>query len=79
MMKNITLSASEEVIAKARQFAIQQNTTVNQLVRDYLSQLGRERDPREVAAEFEAEALPQAGCSEAGWRFNREEIHRRGN
>jgi 3'-phosphoadenosine 5'-phosphosulfate sulfotransferase len=79
MMKNITLSAPEDVIAKARRYAKVHNKTLNQLVRDYLSQLGGERDPKQVAAEFAAEALSQSGCSEEGWRFNREEIHKRGS
>jgi hypothetical protein len=79
MMKNITLSADETIIAKARNFAKTHNTTVNQLVRDYLANLQGVRDPKEVAAEFAAEALAQAGCSEPGWKFDREEIHKRGN
>ncbi|MGA2796159.1 MAG: DUF6364 family protein [Thermoguttaceae bacterium] len=79
MMKNITLSAPEEVIEKARSYAKEHNKTLNQVVRDYLSQLCGERDAKQVAAEFAAEALPQAGCSEKGWRFNREEIHKRGS
>jgi hypothetical protein len=78
MMKNITLSAPEEVIAKARSYAKSHNITVNQLVRDYLSQLGDERDPKDVAAEFTSEAVEQAGCSEKDWKFDREEIHKRG-
>jgi hypothetical protein len=79
MMKNITLSAGEEIIAKARIYAKTHNTTLNQLIRDYLSQLGGELDPRQVAAEFANEALSQAGRSDEGWRFNREEIHKRGS
>jgi 3'-phosphoadenosine 5'-phosphosulfate sulfotransferase len=63
MMKNITLSADDGVIAKARVYAKTHNTTVNKLVRDYLSHLGGARDPKEVAEEFAAEALVQAGCS----------------
>jgi hypothetical protein len=79
MMKNITLSAPDEVIVKARSYAKEHNKTLNQLVRDYLSQLGCERDSKQIAAEFAAEALSQAGCSEKGWQFNREEIHKRGS
>ncbi len=37
-MKNITLSAEEDLITKARAYAHQCNTTLNQLIRDLLSQ-----------------------------------------
>ena len=37
-MKNITLSADEDLITKGRCYARQCNTTLNQLIRDLLSQ-----------------------------------------
>ena len=37
-MRNITLSANEDLIMKARAYAHQCNTTLNQLIRDLLSQ-----------------------------------------
>jgi hypothetical protein len=77
-MKNITLSADEALIASARAYAAAHSTTLNDLVRDYLAVLANPRDPKEVAEEFAREALEQSGCSEEGWRFNREEIHKRG-
>ena len=77
-MKNITLSADENLIASARAYAQAHGTTLNDLIRDYLKVVTGRRDPKEVAEEFAREALEQAGCSEEGWRFNREEIHRRG-
>ena len=78
-MKNITLSADENLIASARAYAHAHGTTLNDLIRDYLKVLANPRDPNEVADEFLREALEQSGCSEEGWRFNREEIHKRGN
>jgi hypothetical protein len=78
-MKNITLSADENLIASARAYAQAHDTTLNDLIRDYLAVLSNPRDPKEVAKEFAREALEQSGCSEEGWRFNREEIHKRGN
>jgi len=37
-MKNITLSADEALITQARHYAHRYNTTLNQLIRDLLSQ-----------------------------------------
>ena len=78
MMKNITLSAPEEVIAKARSYAKEHDKTLNQLIRDYLNKCIEEFD-RNAAAEAFLKLTEQ--CSsypEEGWRFNREEIYRRG-
>lgn len=36
-MPNITLSIDEEIIRKVRKIAIDRNTTLTQMVRDYLS------------------------------------------
>jgi hypothetical protein len=78
-MKNITLSADENLIANARAYAQAHGTTLNDLIREYLKTVTGQRDPKEVAAEFVQLAREEAGCSEEGWRFNREEAHRRGN
>jgi len=78
MMKNITLSAPEEVIERARYYAKSHNTTLNQLMRDYLKQC-IEQFEREAAAEDFLRLTEQCSSQpEEGWRFNREEIHRRG-
>lgn len=78
-MKNITLSADEKLIASARSYAQAHGTTLNELIREYLAVLASPRDPKEVAEEFSRLAREHAGCSEEGWRFNREEIHKRGS
>jgi predicted HicB family RNase H-like nuclease len=38
-MKKITLSVDDEVLAGARRYALQQDSTVNALVREYLTRL----------------------------------------
>ena len=78
-MKNITLSADEDLIASARAYAQAHGTTLNDMIRDYLKVVTAPRDPKEVAEEFRRLASEEAGCSEEGWTFNREEIHRRGS
>jgi hypothetical protein len=78
-MRNITLSADEDLIASARAYAQSHGTTLNELIRDYLKVLANPRDANEVADEFVRLAREESGCSDEGWRFNREEIHKRGN
>jgi hypothetical protein len=43
-MKNITLSVDEKVLAIVRRHAAEQNSTVNALVRDYLTNLAAHQD-----------------------------------
>ncbi len=73
---NITLSAEEELLKKARKYASERNTTINQLIRDYLVRLVGESSNEEVAREFEAVASSMAGRSPDGWKLNRQGIHR---
>jgi hypothetical protein len=55
---NITLSAGEELIKKARNYASERNTTINQIIRDYLARLVGEASNDEVAREYEAVKAP---------------------
>ena len=43
-MKNITLSVDEKVLAVVRRHAAEQNSSVNALVRDYLTNLAAQED-----------------------------------
>ena len=65
-MKNITLSADENLIASAGPYAQAHGTTLNELIRDYLKVLANPRDPNEVADEFLREALEQSGLFRGG-------------
>jgi len=76
---NITLTADEALIAKARAYAQARNTTLNQLVRDYLERITGQLDGPEAAEEFERLARERAGCSEPDFRFDREALHSRGD
>lgn len=73
---NITLSVDRTVIERARAYATAHDTSINQLVRDYLSGLVASESPQEHAALFAATARNAAGRSSEGWRFKRETIHR---
>ena len=74
---NITLSADKELIEKARQYAQERNTSLNNLVRDYLKQLCGELDNQSVADEFSQLARTMPGRSAKGYRFNRESLYDR--
>lgn len=43
-MKNITLSLDEKVLAVVRRYAAEQNSSVNSLVREYLTNLAVQED-----------------------------------
>jgi hypothetical protein len=73
---NVTLSIEDEVIRKARRHAEAMGTSVNQLVREYLEQLAGKTDPNTDGAEFERLSRMARGNSR-GWKFNREELHKR--
>jgi len=74
---NITLSADAELIKKSREYAKAHNTSLNQLVRDYLAQLSGGNEPGGAADEFVRLASSMPGCSEHGFKFARDAIHDR--
>jgi hypothetical protein len=60
---NITLSAQDELVEKAREYAREHGTSLNQLIREHLERLVG-MVPRDVAAdEFVAVARDMAGDS----------------
>ncbi len=73
---NLTLSLDEETVARARRSAEALGKSVNQLIREYLEQLGGKTDPVTDAAEFRRLSLEAKGRSR-GWKFDRDEIHER--
>ncbi len=74
-MQNITLSADEHLIEHARQLAQTQHTSLNQLFRDWLSELAaRHSSVREYEALMRD--IRDSGVR-AGRRFTREEMNER--
>lgn len=77
-MANVKLSIDEELLKQARILAIQHNTTVNAMIRDYLEQ---EVSKHEKTVEETIKTLDklfaqtQTSIGEITW--NREEIHER--
>jgi hypothetical protein len=74
---NITLSADQELIKKSRQYAKKQGTSLNSIIRDFLKNISGENDRKASSQEFSQLAKTGAGCSELGYKFDRDEIHDR--
>ena len=51
---NITLSADKRLIEKCRDFAKKHNTTLNNLIREYLKRIVNERETEQISLEFES-------------------------
>jgi hypothetical protein len=73
---NITLSADERVIKRARKRAEAMGKSLNQLVREYLQQLAGGNDAQKDVEALRRLSIEGRGRSR-GWRFNRDEIHER--
>jgi hypothetical protein len=73
---NITLSADEQVVERARIAAKKMGKSLNQAVRDYLEQLAGGAQREQDWAQFEARCL-QSKAQLGGWRFDRDEANER--
>jgi len=73
MMKNITLSADEDLIRKARERAMREKRSLNEAFREWLERyVARER-----AAEEYDELMKRLSYVRAGRKFTREEMNER--
>ena len=77
MTKNITLSVDEAVLKEARRIAVEQDTTVNGLVRRYLEELAGEKRKRARARRDLLKLLPQMKARVGRINWSREELHAR--
>jgi hypothetical protein len=71
---NITLSVPDDLVARARELARRQGTSLNSLVRDYLEELVRGGGDQELAAQFDALWQGRSGHS-GGRRFDRDDLY----
>ena len=74
---NITLSTDKKIIDNARLYAEKHNTTLNNLVREYLVQITNRMSTHDTAREFENMARNSGGESAENFKFNRDEIYGR--
>lgn len=76
-MRNITLAVDEEVLRAVRQHAAERNSTVNALVREYLTNLARQRD-RVRQARARLRELSRQSPGRLGRKsWTREDLHDR--
>jgi len=74
---NITLSSDEQTIQKTRAFARRQGVSLNELLRRYMDSVTNSENVESALDEFARNALEHGGQSAPGYRFDREESHRR--
>jgi hypothetical protein len=76
-MKNITLSVDEQVLRKVRRHAAEQGSTVNALVRDFLTRIAQ-REDRARRARERIRKLSRTSVARIGRRtWGRDELHER--
>jgi hypothetical protein len=76
-MKNITLSVEDNVLANVRRLAAERNSTVNALVRDYLTSLAA-HDNRAKRARVRLRQLSTRSQGQLGKkRWSRDDLHDR--
>ncbi len=73
MIKNITLSAEERMIQKAREKAQRQRTTLNALFREWLARYIN----RQAAGSEYGELMERLSYARPGRHFSREEMNER--
>lgn len=74
---NITLSADRELVKRAREYATQHGTSLNQIIREYMEQFSSVSNVEKNAEEFARLAREQGGAGSTGFVFDREEAHTR--
>ncbi|HXD53224.1 MAG TPA: DUF6364 family protein [Solirubrobacteraceae bacterium] len=77
-MANLTLTIDAELLKRARIRALERDTSVNALVREYLEELAAgDRDERSLRAFLAITELQHAGSGPKGRSWTRDELHGR--
>ena len=75
-MKNITVSVEDEVLAAVRGYAVERNSSVNALVREYLTNIAQ-HDDRARRARARIRLLNKKAAGQLGNKtWSREELYR---
>lgn len=73
---NLTLAVDEKTVARAREVARQQGTSLNSLIREYIESLAGQRSGEEILSEFEAMwAEVDRSSGGSGKAFDRDELY----
>jgi len=77
IMANLTITVPEEILKSARRRALEQGTSVNALLRDYLRQFTGAQPTQAKAAERVLELSKKARAGRGNAKWTREDLHRR--
>lgn len=76
-MANITLSVEDEILAAVRRYAVEHNSSINALVREYLTNIAQHHD-RARRARARLRQLSKKSQGQLGNRtWRREDLHDR--
>ena len=77
-MANLTLSIDDELLKRARMRALERDTSVNALVRDYLEELAGPTTQRDALREvLRLAAESRSGSGPGGRKWTRDELYER--
>ena len=76
-MANLTIVVDEEILKKARIRALEDGTSVNALIREYLESYAGKRQEREKAVQQVLELSNKAKSRRGTKRWTRDELHQR--
>lgn len=76
-MTNLTLAIDEDLLREARRLAGERNTSVNQLVRDYLAELVSQQDRRQRAWERIERRMRERPAEIGPRTWTRDDLHAR--
>lgn len=76
-MANLTIAVEDEVLKKARLKALEQGTSVNALLRDYLTHFAATRSAHEQAARDFLALAAKSKARRGSRRWTRDELHER--
>lgn len=71
---NVTISADGDLVRKARELAHRRGTSLNELIRGYLSRLVGEADRDALVEELREHWARESGRSR-GWRYRRDDAY----
>jgi hypothetical protein len=75
--QNVTLVVDEELLLAARKVALDQRTSVNQLVREYLTALVEEPSRRRLARASLKKTFKRGLIEVGDWKWNRDDLYER--
>jgi len=74
---NVTLAVDDALLRQARVKAVHEHTSVNAVIRDFLTAWVRDEDERAATVERARAALDASGYRSGGAAWTRDEVHQR--